>query len=253
MIHRAYLLFAAVLCAGTANLSAQANLSETRATLDKWVETRQLIARIKADWQADKETLDHTGQLVSRELKAVQEQKSKLTTNSATAQKEWAENEQLKNAAAGGLDKARQFATTFEAKIVKLVPRLPVPLQDILRPLLARLPADAATTKLTPSERVQVVVGILNEVDKFNSAVTVFSEKRKNDAGEEVAVETVYIGLGATYFVNESGDFAGMGSPGAAGWEWSNKPELATPVRDVVRIYRNERPARFIPLPASIR
>jgi hypothetical protein len=102
-------------------------------------------------------------------------------------------------------------------------------------------------------ERIQVIVGVLNELDKFNNSVTVFSEKRTNEKGEEVAVETVYVGLGAAYFVNAGDDFAGTGRPGQNGWEWTVQPELATPVREVIRIYRNERPARFVALPVGIR
>lgn len=132
------------------------------------------------------------------------------------------------------------------------VPQLPLPLQDILKPLLARMPADP-TTKMKAPERVQVLVGVLNEIDKFNNAVTIFSEKRKNDSGGEVSVDTVYVGLGAAYFVNEAGDFAGAGSPGKAGWDWKTMPELADRIREIIRIYRAERPAKFISLPVAIK
>jgi hypothetical protein len=96
-------------------------------------------------------------------------------------------------------------------------------------------------------------VGVLNELDKFNNAVSLFNEKRKNPKGDEVAVQTVYVGLGAAYFVNEAGDFAGTGTLGAQGWEWTAKPEIAPQVQEVVRIYRNERTARFVTLPAAVR
>ena len=68
-----------------------------------------------------------------------------------------------------------------------------------------------------------------------------------------MSVDTVYVGLGAGYFVNEAGDFAGLGTPGAKGWEWTVRPELAASVREVIRIYRSERPPRFIPLPVVVR
>ena len=71
--------------------------------------------------------------------------------------------------------------------------------------------------------------------------------------GEEVSVQTVYLGLGAAYFVNEAGDFAGTGTAGKNGWEWTAKPEIATTVQEVVKIYRNERAARFVTLPAAVR
>jgi hypothetical protein len=230
-------------------------LADVRTTLEKWVETRQMISRTRAAWQADKETLEQTIQLLQRELAAVEEQAGKLSTNNAAAQKEWTEAEALKKTSTGALDRAKEFATGFEAQLKALAPRLPVPLQEDknFKGFMNRLPADPVTTKASAPERAQALVGLLNELDKFNTAVAVFSEKRKNPQGEEVAVETIYVGLGAAYFVNDSGDFAGSGTPGANGWEWTTQPELAPAVREVLHIYRNERAARFVPLPAAIR
>ena len=118
---------------------------------------------------------------------------------------------------------------------------------------MVRIPEDPDKTKMLSAERVQVCVGVLNELDKFNNAVNVFNEKRKNDKGEEVAVQTIYVGLGTAYFVNETGDFAGVGAPGVKGWEWTNKPEIAPTVEAAVKIYRNEQTARFVTLPVVIK
>lgn len=231
---------------------AQAALAESRSALEKWVETRQLISKSRSDWQVDKETIEQTTLLFDRELKSIEEQLAKISTNSTQVEKERAEAEAQKLASNQTLEKARQFAAEFEGKVKKGIPQLPAPLQDILNPLLNRLPTDP-NTKMTAAERMQVMVAILNELDKFNNSISVFNEKRKNSKGEDVSVETVYVGLGAAYFVNEAGDFAGSGSPGTGGWEWASSPDLAAAVREVVRIYRNERPAKFIPLPAKIR
>ena len=233
--------------------AAESRLNEARSTLEKWVETRQLISRTKADWQTDKETLEQSLKLFERELQSVEEQMSKISTNNFQVDKERAQAESLRKSSNDSLERTRQFADGFEAQLTKLAPQLPVPLQEIIKPLLNRLPPDPANTRMTAAERSQVIVGILNELDKFNNAVTVFSEKRKNEKGEEVAVETVYAGLGAAYFVNDSGDLAGSGVVGKNGWEWTLKSELAASVREVIRIYRNERPARFVTLPAVIR
>lgn len=238
----------------SAALSAQAEtaLNEARSTLEKWVETRQMTSKTRSDWQADKEILEQTVQLFGRELKNVEDQMGKVSTNNVQVDKERAEAEAQKKAAAESLQRAREFAAGMEGKLTRLAPQLPAPLQDILKPQLNRLPAEPATTKMSAAERLQVVVGILNELDKFNNAVSIFSEKRKNSQGEEVAVETVYVGLGAAYFVNDAGSLAGTGTPGANGWEWTAKPEIAPAVREVIQVYRNERPARFVALPAAI-
>ena len=240
-----------LVCLGA--VAAETPLTDARATLEKWVEARQQISKSKSDWQADKETIQQTVLLFERELKNVAEQMSKVSTNTVQVDKERAEGEALQKASKEGLERAREFVTGFEGEITTLLPRLPLPLQDIVKPLVNRLPADAAKTKMTVAERVQIVIGILNELDKFNNGVTIFSEKRKNDKGEELSVETVYVGLGAAYFVSDSGDFAGMGTAGPNGWEWTAKPELGGPVREIIRIYKNERAARFVPLPATIR
>jgi len=242
-----------VFLAVTGGASETSSLTKTRSMLEQWVATRQLISKTRSDWQTDKETMEQTRLLFDRELKQVEEQMAKLSTNNTQVEKERAEAEASLQASNEALDRAKQFAVGFESKVTKLVPRLPVPLQEILKPLLARLPSDSTATKMPVTERIQVLVGILNEVDKFNNAVNLFSEKRKNEKGEEVAVETVYVGLGAAYFVNDANNFAGTGAPGPNGWEWTTKSELAEPVREVVRIYRNERPATFVALPATIR
>jgi hypothetical protein len=234
-------------------VGAETPLVETRSALEKWVETRQLVSKAKSDWQADKETIQQTIELFERELKSVAEQMAKVSTNSVQVDKERAEAEALQKASKESLEGARRFAAGFESEVTKLVPRLPLPLQDILKPLLNRLPTDAANTKMTAAERIQVVIGILNEFDKFNNAVTIFSEKRKNEKGEEVSVETVYVGLGAAYFVSDAGDFSGMGTAGPSGWEWTVKPALGDSVREIIRIYKNERPARFVALPVVIK
>jgi hypothetical protein len=232
---------------------ADSKLSDARSTLEKWVETRQLISKTHSDWQTDRETIEQTIKLLERELKGVEEQFGKLSTNSTQADKERRETEAAIKAANDALEPAQKFAMEFEAQLLKQVPQLPLPLQEILKPLLAKMPADPAGTKMRVTERVQVIVGVLNELDKFNNAVTIFSEKRKNAGGAEIAVETVYVGLGAAYFVNDAGDFAGAGTFGANGWEWAIKPEIAPQVREVIRIYRNEHPAKFVALPATIR
>ena len=249
-------LMAAILCGcaiAVTAAEAESRLSATRGTLEEWVKTRQLISRTRSDWQSDKEMIQQTTLMLERELKGVEEQFSKLSTNTVQAEKERIEAETMLKTSNDGLAPVQQFAVEFEGKLRALLPRLPDPLKDILKPLLARLPAEGTNTQMRSTDRVQVLLGILNELDKFNNAVNVFSEKRKNDKGGEVSVETVYVGLGAAYFVNDAGDFAGMGTPGASGWEWSSKPELAAHVREVIRIYRNERPAKFVSLPAVIK
>lgn len=249
------ILMAAILTAGFLAMGAESGdkLSSTRGTLEKWVETRQLISKTRSDWQSDKELIEQSIALFERELRGVEEQMTKLSTNSIQADKERAQTQAGIKESNDSLEPAQKFAAAFEVELKKLAPRLPQPLQIILNTPLAKLPEDPANTKMKPTERIAALVQALNEIDKFNNAVNLFSEKRKNQASSEVAVETVYVGLGAAYFVNESGDFAGQGAPGAGGWEWTVKNDIAPSVKEVIKIYRAEHPARFVSLPATIK
>ena len=213
-LNRILTLTLLVLATVASNAFAEDALTESRSTIEKWVETRQLISKTRSDWQTDKDTLEQTVALYERELKSLDDQMSKVSTNNTQAAKEAADAETLKKSSDDAIDRARQFAAEFEGKLKKLGPQLPAPLQDIVKKDMARIPADAANTKMLAAERVQVCVGVLNELDKFNNAVNVFNEKRKNDKGEEVAVQSIYVGLGAAYFVNETADFAGVGANG---------------------------------------
>lgn len=240
-----------LLCSPASRLGA-ADLTETRQLLDKWVEARQLAAKARADWQTDRETLESSVRLLERELATVRDQMGKLGTNTTQVATERAQAEGQIRQAQATLDRVQVVTGGLENEVRTLLPRLPSPLQETLKPFLHRLPAEGAPTKMGAPERFQALVGILNELDKFNTTLTISNERRKTAAGDDVAVDTLYLGLGAAYFVNDTGDFAGRGSPGVNGWEWTIEPELASAVRECIRVYRNERPARFIPLPVSI-
>ena len=76
--------------------SAEANrLNETRETLAKWVETRQLVTRTRIDWQADKEMMQASVKLFERELLSVQEQMAKLSTDTTQVESERVQAEGL--------------------------------------------------------------------------------------------------------------------------------------------------------------
>ena len=67
----------------------------------------------------------------------------------------------------------------LEVQIKRVVKILPTPLVEKIKPLIRRLPEDSAHTKLSLGERVQNIVGILSQADKFNATITQTSESRE--------------------------------------------------------------------------
>jgi hypothetical protein len=224
---------------------------EARTVLEKWVETRQLISSTRADWQSAQQALGLNAQLFQQELRRVREQTEKLSTNNTQVAKEQDEASRAKRDLEDALKKVRDLATDFESRVRNLLPGLPAPLQQTVQPLAARIPTDE-NTRLSAAERIQTIVGILNEVDKFNSAVTVTNERRGDARGDEVNVDTIYLGLAVAYFVEPSEKLAGFGAPTADGWKWTIDSKIAPQVKEMIAMYRNQKPAGFVSLPIQI-
>ncbi len=103
------LLSSGVLFAGTdaANVDKSATpptLEETRLTMDKWLETQQIISRERKDWQQGKEILLGRLELVKREIATLEEKTRQAESSVAEADKKrselLAENDQLKTSGA---------------------------------------------------------------------------------------------------------------------------------------------------------
>jgi hypothetical protein len=112
------------------------------------------------------------------------------------------------------LDHAKALVAGLEAKASGRWRReCRIRLAETLQPLLNRLPQDSASLQGRRDRsgcRRWFRCSTRSTSSTTPFSITV-SEKRKNDRGEEVAVESVYVGLGAAYFVNQTGDFAGAG------------------------------------------
>jgi septal ring factor EnvC (AmiA/AmiB activator) len=246
---------AGALCCLTASalVAAESSVTIVRETLAQWVQTRQLISRTEADWNADKETLQQSKALYERELSSVQAQLARISTNSTVANRERLTAEADLKEMTAGVDAARTTVARLEAEVRSILPLLPPPLKAATQPLVDRLPADSAATKAVATERLQTVVSLLNEIDKFHNTLTIANEKQPNAKGELISVDVIYVGLATAYFVDASGTVAGIGSPGDAGWTWQLKPEIGPLVRDSIAMYRSQKPAAFVGLPAAIR
>ena len=188
-------------------------LEEIRANIDKWVETRQLLAKTRSEWAADQETLQQSISLIEKEVKLIDERIAQTQETASQADRDRLvlvdENERLSKASAA----VQAVLADLERQTTNLAAELPLPLQERILPLLKRIPNQPDQSRLSVSERMQNIVGILSEVDKFNNAISVFPELRRNSADAEVQVKTLYVGLGAAFFADKNGEYGGVGIP----------------------------------------
>jgi FtsZ-binding cell division protein ZapB len=231
---------------------AQTALTETRDVLDRWVETRQIISEEQADWQAERSILGDTVSLLQRELERLEAELEELEATATAADEERsklaAEKEQL-DAATNAVS---QNLGALEEQVKRIIALLPEPLIETIKPLIRRLPDDSETTNLSLGERLQNIVGILSQADKFNTTLTETSESREMPNGTVVEVRTLYWGLATAYFVDASGSYAGIGRPGADGWEWTQIDGVGADIRLLIDVYEGLGEIQFVEIPARI-
>ncbi len=226
-------------------------LEETRLTMGKWIETQQIISKERNEWQQGREILVSRIDLVKKEVASLEEKIQQAQTGIEEAAKKRAvfddENEQLK------VDGHELFVAlaAMEAEVQRLVKELPEPIRLKLQPLAQRIPADPLTSKVSAAERFQNVLGILNEVNKANSEITVSYEVRELGNGKPSEVRALYVGLGQAYYVSASGE-AGIGIPTSGGWSWKPANEVAGNVLTALEILQGKHTPAFVPLPVKI-
>lgn len=236
------------------SLSAQStDVGGTRDLLDQWVETRQIISEEKASWKVEKSILGDTVQLLSSEIGRLDKALADLESSATAADEERANlaDEKEKLTAASAVVEAN--IGELENQLKRVLKTLPEPLIEKIKPLIRRLPEDPANTDLSLGERVQNIVGILSQADKFNTTITQTSESREIDGGKTVEVRTLYWGLAMAYYVDASGQYAGIGVPGPDGWEWPRVDAAGAEIKRLIDVYEGSEDISFVNVPARIK
>lgn len=244
------LMMILVLSGAALGVQAQ-DLDATKEALSKWVETRKLISEEKQKWELEREILGDRIDLVRNERDTlnskIHETQSLITDADKKREDLVKEKDALKNASATLVN--RIF--TLEREVMALLPTLPEPVQERIKPLSQRIPK-TQETDLSLSERYQNVIGIINDLNKGAGEITVVSEVKTLADGTTAEVQTMYIGYAVGYSCNNNGDVAFVGTPTSKGWNWEQDNSIAPKVADSISILKNEKVAAFIEMPVSV-
>lgn len=233
--------------------TAGEEVATTREALQEWVDTRRTISKTRRDWALSREMLQERIEIVQHEIESLRSKIAEAEESIAEAEKKRTglveANEKLR-AASAALD---DTIIVLEDRTRELLVRLPDPLRERVRPLSRRFPEDPEETELSLGERFQNVVGILNEVNKFNRNISLPSEIRTLPDGTSVEVTTLYVGAGQAYYVSATGTVAGVGRATAQGWTWIPANDAAPQIAQAIAILKNEQVASFVRLPIAIK
>lgn len=228
------------------------DVRETRDVLKQWVDVERTISAEKRDWALGKELLQDRIEIVRDEIEALRgdigEAQASITTADATRAELLAENAALKAASAS----LEELVVGLEARVRELLVKLPPPIVERVSVLSARMPKPGETSQASLGARYANLVGILNEVNKFNGEVSLYSELRQLEDGSSAQVAALYIGISQAFYVTNDQQFAGTGSGTSAGWEWLPDNASAPAIARAIAILENEAPAAFVHLPLQI-
>jgi hypothetical protein len=232
--------------------AARQTIDNVRSALEQWVETRRVISKEKQEWELGREMLNERIELVQRQITSLREEITKAKASISEADEKRIElvkeNDELKSAG----QTLAGIVTDLETRTQGLVKRLPDPIRDRIKPLTQTLPENPAETSLSLALRFQNVLGILNEVNKFNRGIEMTSEVRTLPDGTVAEVTALYVGLGQAYYVGANGTIAGVGRPSEDGWTWEPANDVAAQVAEAVAILKNEKGASFVLLPVTV-
>ncbi len=247
------------LCVATVTLAAEATTSgepdwrkTMRTALENWVDTEKLISSEKTNWSVDREILQDRVAVLTNETATLRATTAGINADydaSSGKREEYVQQDEklktLSTALASEVDRS-------EKSVIAILKRVPSPIREKVRPLSQRIPEDSQNTKAGLGERLQNVVGILNEINKFARDITIASEVMSLKNGESFEASVIYLGLGQGYYVNQLGTVAGYGVADTTGWVWVEDNAIGQAVSDLIAIHRNEKTATYVTLPIHI-
>ncbi len=243
-------LLAGCLMLSASLLQASDPLATTRDTLQQWVQVEKQISGERADWKQEEATMRDLLALLEVEEESLNRQIETFSRDAGGAERRRLELELRRDDWREVAERVGERLQILENELRALMSRLPKPLLLQLDPLVQRLPEAGKSADASLGQRAQVVVGILTEIDKFDSEITLFTELQTLPDGRTVEVQSLYIGLGGGFYADVSGRYAGVLRPSGNGWEARNDPAIGDAVREAIAIYqRTSGQARFVTLP----
>lgn len=225
-------------------------IQEVGKTASDWVKTRAETVRLETSWKQDRTLLTGTVSGLKERTTRLEEQRDHLLARTAE------ERAELATLTAKLAHSREDFQATearlkeLTAQVLHLRPRLPPRLSSALD-LSYRSLANADTS---PSERMQLVMTVLNRCAQFNQAITHGEETLELPGeGGPKSVEVIYWGLSHGYALDRAADKAWLGTPGAERWAWAPLEGGTRAVTELIAIRRDEADPQLVLVPARLK
>lgn len=230
-------------------LAAAGSMESIQNAANQWAKIRAENSRLDNDWRLERELLDTTELALTERIRTLEQRRSLLESEASVRERKTAEIGTKHAEAEAMLAEADGRIAALSEKLIALRPWLPPRLSSALEFSYRSL----QDPKLSPGERVQVIVSLLNRGQQFNRSITYSEEVLSGDAVDRnQLLEVVYWGLGQAFAFDRSSGTAYRGAPGAEGWTWEKRPDVAAATARLIAVYKDQADPQFTVVPASI-
>ncbi len=224
------------------------NAGEVQATLKQWVLTRQLIARERAGWTEEKESLADLNEVRLSEMKKLGEFSKAAGSRIAEIDEK---RKQFSAEKAELLSWRRELKTqikVLENELRLLIPLFPLSLRSKVEEAIIRVESPDPERPL--QHRTRDVLLVMQACLNFQNTITLDRDIRSIE-GEDREVEVLYMGLNQAWYVDQTGKYSGYGTPGLKGWVWTEEAALAVAIRQAIAVQSRQATPAFVTLPFS--
>lgn len=218
-------------------------------TASEWVKTRAETVRLETDWARNRGLLTGTISALQERGERLQEQRDHLLASTADQRAELADLTSRLERSRENLKTTEARLQALTARVLQLRPALPPRLSDALDLSYRSL----AGAEASPSERMQLVMTVLNRCAQFNLSITHGDETLTlpGESGPK-SVEVIYWGLSHGYALDRAAGKAWLGTAAGGVWGWQPLDGAAPAVTQLLAIRRDEADPRIVVAPARL-
>lgn len=253
-MNRKILYGMAALIAGTTlqaqnQAAVQKEIEQARQVIESYVNTRQSISKAQSEWESYQELTNRRIALYEDEIAELEETIQEAEEETTSAERRIASIRDDIQVLRSATNIVSTSLPVLEQKVRELYLYFPTPLRDKVTSIVQKMGSQGMQT----SDRMALVIGVLNEVDKFNSSFTHLRDELRED-NQTKLVDVLYLGMGIGYYADNDGTIGGMLVPAEKEWEWVQKDELAPMIHQAILYYLGEvKPAMMVELPVEIK
>ncbi len=230
-------------------VSKELNQDEVaKELLRQWIQTEKQLSDEEETWKQERRHISDLLGLYEKELKLLSEELKAAESveiddeKKEKIQSQIKEDEQVRR-------KLREFLLVQKPRVLGLVEKFPVPLQDQIAQTVEEL--KSKEIEESPRDLLMPMLTVIEAGHSFNAGVFRTSQKVTVGA-EEWQAEVMYLGLARAYFW--VGEKAGIGIPSATGigWEWKRADEQLKEIKNAMVVFDKLSQPVLIKLPLKV-